>query len=225
MKYKALLFDFYGTIVEEADNYVAEICNKITFSLKQQVLPLEIAKQWFQIVPQMCFDAYGSNFRLQKDIAVESLQEVLQSLQCDLNSYELMQIIRDYWMAPKIFAESKSVLEQCDLPICIVTNADNEFIYTALKKHNLSFTHVLTSETCKSYKPRVDIFLKALSILRLSNEEVLLIGDSYSNDVVGAKSAKIPVLWINRKNKKLSKTDDEPDYITPDLHGALKYIQ
>ena len=225
MKYKALLFDFYGTIVEEADDYVTEICKEISHDLKYQVFPHEIAKQWFKIVPRMCFNAFGPNFRLQKDIAVESLQEVLHNLQCDLNSYELMQIIRDYWIAPKIFHESKSVLERCDLPMCIVTNADNEFIYMALKKHNLTFSHVITSETCKSYKPRADIYLKALSVLGLSNEEVLLIGDSYSNDVVGGKSAKIPVLWINRKNKNLSKTDVQPDYISHDLHGVLKYVK
>ena len=137
MKYKALLFDFYGTIVEEADDYVTKICKKISHELNHRILPDEIANRWFQIVPRMCHDAFGPSFRLQKDIAVEALQEVLHNLRCELNSYDLMQIIRDYWSAPKIFHESKSVLEQCNLPLCIVTNADNEFIYTAIEKHNL----------------------------------------------------------------------------------------
>ena len=47
MKFKALLFDFYGTIVEEADDYVMEICKKISHNLKYQILPYEISKQWF----------------------------------------------------------------------------------------------------------------------------------------------------------------------------------
>ena len=71
MKFKALLIDFYGTIVEEADPYVKEICEKISHNLQNNVAPHEITKQWFQIVPRMCFNAYGPDFRLQKDIAVD----------------------------------------------------------------------------------------------------------------------------------------------------------
>jgi putative hydrolase of the HAD superfamily len=225
MKYRALLFDFYGTIVEEADNYVTHICTEISHDLKSRASPHEIAAQWFKIVPRMCYDAFGPDFRLQKDIAVESLKEVLHSFQSGLDSYELMQVIRDYWTDPKIFPESKSVLAQCDLPVCIVTNADNEFIYEAIEKHGLTFTHVITSETCKSYKPRVEMFLKALSIVGVSREEALCIGDSLSNDVQGAKSAGIPVLWINRKNRKLRKRDVKPDYVSPDLCGVLEYLR
>jgi FMN phosphatase YigB (HAD superfamily) len=224
MKFKALLIDFYGTIVEEADTYVKEICEKISHNLQNNVAPHEITKQWFQIVPRMCFNAYGPDFRLQKDIAVESLQEVLRRFQCDLNSWELMQPIRDYWTAPKIFPESKSVLTRCNLSTIIVTNADDEFIYPALAKHDLSFPYVITSESCRSYKPRADTFLKALDVLGLSNEEVLFVGDSYANDVLGAKSLRIPVLWINRKNKVLCKTDKKPEFIASDLRGVLNYL-
>ncbi|KPL15843.1 hypothetical protein AMJ74_00565 [candidate division WOR_3 bacterium SM1_77] len=96
MKFKALLFDFYGTIVEEADEYVAEICSRISQNLNQKVLPHDVAQYWFQIVPKMCFEAYGTNFRLQKDIAVESLQIVLQRFQCYLNTHEFNSAIYQY---------------------------------------------------------------------------------------------------------------------------------
>jgi len=224
MRFKAVLLDFYGTVVEEADRYVAEICSKISCSSEQSAASVEIAEHWFKIVPEMCYRAYKAQFRLQNDIAVESLQAVLQRYQCNLDCTALLEPIREYWENPKIFPESKSVLARCNLPICLVSNTDDEYLYRAMRKHHLSFAHVVTSESCKSYKPRVDIFIRALSVLGASNKEVLVVGDSYANDVVGARAASIPVLWINRKNRVLGKTDEGPDYVSSDLCGVLEYI-
>ena len=224
MKFKALLFDFYGTIVEEADAYVEKICTVISRHLDHTVLPREISKQWFEIVPKVCYEAYGKKFRLQKDIAVESLETVLHSLRCALDAHELIKTIHKYWNAPRIFPESRNVLVRCNLPICIISNVDDEFIYRALKMHGLNFTNVVTSESCRSYKPRVDIFLKALSMIGLSNNEVLHIGDSYQNDVLGAKAAGIPSLWINRKKKTLRPEDPAPEFVARTLKGVLDFL-
>jgi FMN phosphatase YigB (HAD superfamily) len=112
-----------------------------------------------------------------------------------------MQPIRDYWTTPNIFPESKSVIQRCNITTSIVANADDEFIYPALKHQDLCFPHVITSESCRSYKPRADIFLNALDVFGLSREEVLYVGGSYANDVLGAKALRIPVLYINRKKQ------------------------
>jgi 2-haloacid dehalogenase/putative hydrolase of the HAD superfamily len=224
MRFKALLLDFYGTVVEEADRYVAEICSQIAHHSKQRAAPHDIAKQWFTIVPDMFYRAYRNNFRLQNEIAVESLKVILQRFDCHLDCDGLMELIHEYWSAPNIFPESKSVLAQCELPICLISNTDDEYLYRALYKHHLFFSHIVTSESCKSYKPRIEVFYEALSVLDTSNEEVLVVGDSYANDVLGARAASIPVLWINRKNRVLGKTDEKPDYVSSDLHGVLEYI-
>jgi FMN phosphatase YigB (HAD superfamily) len=90
--------------------------------------------------------------------------------------------------------------------------------------HGLHFSDVVTSESCRSYKPRVDIFLKALSMIGLSNNEVLHIGDSYQNDVLGAKAAGIPSLWINRKKKTLRPEDPAPEFVARTLKGVLDFL-
>jgi FMN phosphatase YigB (HAD superfamily) len=66
--------------------------------------------------------------------------------------------------------------------------------------------------------------LKALSIIGLSKNEVLHIGDSYQNDVLGAKSAGIPVFWINRKKKKLNPEDIAPEFVSHTLNEVLDCI-
>jgi 2-haloacid dehalogenase/putative hydrolase of the HAD superfamily len=170
MKPKALFFNFYGTIVEEADEYLADICTKISQHSEFNVSPSEIAAYWFKVVPQMCAESYKNNFRLQKEIAVDSLQMVLNKYHCNLKSKVLIKLIHEYWKAPKIYPESKEVLAKCHLPKCIVTNIDDEFIYSALEGHSLSFEYIVTSESCKSYKPRTEIFDKAIALVGLSSE-------------------------------------------------------
>jgi len=53
---------------------------------------------------------------------------------------------------------------------------------------------------------------------------VLHIGDSYQNDVLGAKAAGIPVFWINRKKKKLKPEDSAPEFVAPTLNGVLDFL-
>jgi FMN phosphatase YigB (HAD superfamily) len=66
--------------------------------------------------------------------------------------------------------------------------------------------------------------MKALSVLGLSNDQVLLVVDFYANDVFGARAAEIPVLLINRKHKVLKETDVKPEYVAPDLWGVTECI-
>ena len=71
----------------------------------------------------------------------------------------------------------------------------------------LSFDSVVTSEDCRSYKPRKEIFEKALDLMGVDAEEVVHIGDSFSSDVLGAYNAGIDGIWINRKGRVISCTD------------------
>jgi len=127
----------------------------------------------------------------------------------------------EYWSHPRIFPESKEVLAQCRVPICVVSNIDNVDIESALKHNKLSFDWVVTSEDCRAYKPRGEVFERALALVGVSRDEVLHVGDSFNSDVCGAKRQGIPVLWVNRKNRVATSADETPDYISSDLTALL----
>jgi 2-haloacid dehalogenase/putative hydrolase of the HAD superfamily len=110
------------------------------------------------------------------------------------------------------------------LPICLVSNIDNAELDSALRYNKLHFDLIVTSEDCRAYKPRREMFEKALLLLGLSREEVLHVGDSLGSDVRGAKAWGIPVLWLNRKNRPIPTGASAPDYITADLEGLLNIL-
>jgi 2-haloalkanoic acid dehalogenase type II len=221
----ALLLDFYGTVVEEDDGPIGQVCNSVAEASRLPATPAEVSSYWGRVFGQMCAESFCSTFRSQKELERLSLQHVLQHFECDLDPDLLSQGLYDYWSNPVLFPESREVLAQCRMPICLVSNIDNAELRSALRHNDLGFDLVVTSEDCRAYKPRREMFDRALSLLGLSREEVLHVGDSLSSDVRGAKSLGIPVLWVNRKDRQAPDGVDAPDYVSTDLRGLLNILQ
>lgn len=221
----AILLDFYGTVVEEDDIPIRKICEEISKVSSLRITVAEVGSYWSHVFNQLCSQSFDTTFRLQKELEQLSLQRVLQHFEADLDSDALSQILYEYWVCPTIFPESREVLARCKRPICLISNIDNAELQLALKHCNLHFDWTVTSEDCRAYKPRAEVFKKALHLLDLPASEVLHVGDSFSSDVCGAKSLGIPVLWINRKKKQVSYVDEAPDYISTDLTELLNILE
>ncbi len=221
---KAILLDFYGTVVEDDHIQIGNICEKIARASSKNTTAKEVAIHWDSVFSELCLKSHGDIFISQRDLERLSLQEVLLHFNADLDSERLCQNLYERWMCSKTFPESRDVIAKCHVPICLVSNIDNADLASTIRHNNLSFDLIVTSEDCRAYKPRPELFEKALSLLGMSNEEVLHVGDSLSSDVRGAKMRGIPVLWINRKGRKLSSQHEQPDYISTDLFGILDIL-
>jgi 2-haloalkanoic acid dehalogenase type II len=220
---RAILLDFYGTVVEEDYVPISTICDRVACASMQGVTSREVSSYWGRRFGQLCSQSHGGAFRSQREVEQISLQEVLQYFDADLDGDRLNQILHEYWMRPELFPESKSVIAQCSLPICLISNIDEADLRSALGHTGLSFDGIVTSDGCRAYKPRPEPFRTALSILGMSSGEVLHVGDSLGSDVRGAKDMGIPVLWVNRQNRRLP-NHARPDYMSADLNGLLTVL-
>ena len=220
---KAILLDFYGTLVEEDDIPIQKACKEIADSSEVDPTEREIGAFWSDVFSEMCMQSHGESFMLQRDLERLSLQRVLKEYEVDLDPNEISQYLFDYWMKPQVFPEAIDVVSKVRVPICLLSNTDNKELSSALDHTGFRFKHIITSEDCRSYKPRVEMFDTALSELGLGKEDVLHVGDSISSDVIGAKRSGIKVLWINRKKRNI---DDsiEPDYTSDNLTGMLDVL-
>ena len=84
-------------------------------------------------------------------------------------------------------------------PLYIVTNGFQEVQQIKLKNCGLSgyFREIICSEAAGATKPRKEIFDYALLCTGFSAEEVLMIGDDYMTDIVGAVNAGIDSVFFN----------------------------
>ena len=85
-----------------------------------------------------------------------------------------------------------------DFPLAVVSNMDTEPLLAALQRNGLTFTFVITSEEEQSYKPASPPFERATRYLGLPPANILHVGDSYAEDVVGASSAGMEAALILR---------------------------
>lgn len=221
---RALLLDCYGTILKDDGALIREACVQISEVSPLAATSAEIGSYWGRLFGQLCAQSFGARFRTQREIVRTSLEDTLKHFQVDLNSDEISQSLFRHWQRPAIFPEIREVLALCQVPMCMVSNIDNAELRLALKHNDLSFDWVVTSEDCRAYKPRGEMFKKALSLVGLPAGEVLHIGDSFGSDVRGARSLGIPVLWVNRKGRQAPIGDDAPDYVSADLTGLLEIL-
>lgn len=62
--------------------------------------------------------------------------------------------------------------------------------------------YIFVSGDLGTSKPEKEIFLHAVSRMGLSPEEACFVGDSFQNDVAGARNAGLNPIWLNRRGHK-----------------------
>ncbi|HXW07533.1 MAG TPA: HAD family hydrolase [Vicinamibacterales bacterium] len=76
-------------------------------------------------------------------------------------------------------------------------------------------THLIVSEEARVSKPDPAIFRIALARLGCEPAEAVMVGDSWPNDVRGARAAGIPAVWFNRRGEMCP----EPGAGVPELRA------
>lgn len=88
----------------------------------------------------------------------------------------------------------------------IITNGPTEHQWDkihALKAERwIPSEHIWISGEQGVAKPEKEIFERARKKLKLTAEELCYVGDSYGNDIVGAKEAGWKAVWFNHRNRK-----------------------
>ena len=106
-------------------------------------------------------------------------------------------------------------------PLTIISNGFKEVQYYKFEHAGLApyFTHTLISEEVGINKPQPGIFEIALQRNGISADEAVMIGDSYSSDIAGAKAAGIDQIWIHE-----GETEETATYIVPKITDVIDLL-
>lgn len=107
-------------------------------------------------------------------------------------------------------------------PLTIISNGFKEVQYYKFSHSGLAkyFTHTIISEEVGMNKPNPKLFEFALEMNGVTADEALMIGDSYSSDIEGAKAAGIDQLWLCQSPEQ-GKT---ATYIVPKLTDIMALL-
>jgi len=132
----------------------------------------------------------------------------------------------DEYRHVQAYPEVHAVLQEFerDVPMAIVSNMDTMVLLDALHNNGLSFTFIVTSEEEQRYKPSRSIFQRAIRYLGLPPENLLHVGDSYIEDVVGSTSVGMGSVLLRRPGA----SGDPPPKSTPivsDLREVREFVR
>lgn len=202
-RYEAILFDFYGTLVEEDTQIIARIVQRIAESSPRAPAAAEVSGHWSRRFGALCAAAHGGRFQTQRALELASLAELVERYGSPLDPEELSAELFAYWVAPQPIDGAVEFLRGLRVPVCLVSNIDATDLAAAVSSLGWSFDDVVTSQACRAYKPRAELFEAALVQLGCATDAVLHIGDSLDSDVRGASALGIPVAWVNPHGRPL----------------------
>jgi 2-haloalkanoic acid dehalogenase type II len=152
-------------------------------------------KRFFDIIASSNHD----NFRTLYDCELISLREALAEIHVDPTPY--VRELEEYWSNPPIYADALEFLRTVDMPICCVSNADTQPLQSAIRRHNLRFDGVVSSEQVQAYKPDPKIFHAALKLMGVRPNQAVHVGDSLHSDISGANQVGLTTVWIERDSR------------------------
>ena len=211
---KAVIFDFWGTIVEigvhpSPIRQVKSILN-IDIPFPSYILKFEdvFMKQPYDNL----FEAFTE---VCKAFYVEPKKELLEELVGLWNKNKLLA---------KPFPETVEVLKELKdygYKVVLLANTDCFSIEEIMEKYDLRkyFDSIILSYNVHMLKNNPRMFQKVLEEINASKEEVVMVGDSIESDIIGAKKAGVEAILVDRTDTR----DFKPK--VSDLKGLKEFLQ
>ena len=195
---KGVLLDIDNTI------YHYESCHKPSLNILIKELAKllssseEIIKKEFlnsrKIVNKRLYDTASSHSRF---LYIQLTIEKILGGSDFRNTLKLEELYWNTFLSKiKLNEHAKKFIFQCNekkIPICCLTDLTAEIQFRKVLKLNLenNIKYIVTSEEVGIEKPNKKMFQSALEKLRLSTDQVIMIGDSAEKDIYGAEEMGI----------------------------------
>jgi putative hydrolase of the HAD superfamily len=196
---------FFNAVIFDLDNtlYDYSFCHKKSLEEVSKYLNLEF--EYFET----CYKKVTNQFKVEVGNVASSHNRFIyfkwlkESLKLD---YSVTEINNLYWNTyisnMNLFdgvIEFLEFLKSLKIKMAILTDFQTEYQYRKLEKLGILnyFDLIVTSEEMGIEKPSMKGFQYCLSKLNESPENVIMIGDSYEKDILGAKNLGIYGLLYN----------------------------
>lgn len=194
---KAILFDFWGTLVE--NGIFPSPVRQAKYILRLQKVPFPDYITRFE-----------KSFMTQKfDSLTEAFQNVIDEFELNPPSFvneKLVGMWNKNMLLCKPFADTLSNLEKLKkkYKIVLISNTDQFTIKQVIDKFGLKdyFDEMIFSHDLGILKNDSEMFETALKKVGVKPEDAVMVGDSMESDIRGAEKAGIKAILIDRRDKR-----------------------
>lgn len=220
--FRGLTLDAFGSLLQGGPDEVPTSLERI---LKDHGTPIDRSTRdaWRRALrTQFAADPFVA-FR---EAHRKAFEELFTRFGISANVDDCIDEAFDEYRRVKAYPEVRSVLDELerDVPLAVVSNIDTAVLLDALHHNGLSFTFILASEEEQRYKPHPSIFQRAIRYLGLPPSNILHVGDSYHEDVVGATSVGMGALLIERSGGAGNGKPTQGS-VVHDLRGVRAFVR
>ena len=195
---KAIIFDAFGTLFKVTNGGSARTIMKNITSCGVSVDEKVFLQEWKEYYKN--HTVANCKIMTERDIFISRIQMfydrygVIRNAEADADALLASAFERE------AYPETRTVLNELmkKYKVFIGSNTDNNVIESVMRKNNITVHKVYTSEELKSYKPMPRFFTHILEDNGLSPQEVLFVGDSVTDDILGPKAVSMQTVWIDR---------------------------
>jgi len=231
---KAILFDFYGTLINvRTDEHDMQSWYVVASFLHYQgvkVSAYELHNMYFECVQEnlnRSTEPYPdvNVINIFRDILARLAVEPSQRLAWIIAQLLRSLTIKEFSLYPETLQVLTSLTRKFRLGM--VSDSQDAYIIPELRMANLDgFFEIAAISSQYGYrKPDPRLFQQALKGLGLSTtDDVLYVGDDWERDIAGAANAGIQSVWIQRDKSQKHTHHDQMIHVFPDLRGLLCLI-
>ncbi|MBM6615306.1 HAD family hydrolase [Desemzia sp. RIT804] len=227
----AFLFDVDDTIYDQMWPFrkAFDKCFK-----KYNNIPLEELFQYSRKYSDEVFELTESGELPLQEMHVYRITKAFEVYNIEIEKEEALNFQYTYEKHQKeiqLVPDVEKTFQYCkknNIKIGIITNGpelhqQNKIDQLGLSRW-ISAENIFISSKEKVSKPDKGIFEVAEKKMGLVSKDTYFIGDSFANDVTGAKNAGWRSIWINRRNKKIPDDLIQPDYVIKDGDSLLRLV-
>jgi 2-haloalkanoic acid dehalogenase type II len=220
---KAVIFDAYGTLIDTKNGSV-EAARRILEKRGYDIDPVTFYKRWKEY-HRMHIDSLLSYLN-EETIFLMDLKKLYNEYYIQGDTEEDVKIMLGTLGNREIYTDAiKTISElRAKYKVYIGSTSDNKPLMADIERSKIRVDGIFTSESLRVYKPKKEFFLDILKQIKLNVDEVIYVGDSEIDDLLGPSFIGMKSIWINRKNKCLSANIPRPSYIINELSQLLKIL-
>jgi len=208
--YKHLFFDLDHTLWDFDSNAKDALTEIYTlFNLEEKkIVPFEDFYTQYLYHNNLLWDRYHKGFITSEELKWKRMWRTL--LDFKLGDEKLARDISSTFLTilpvkKKLFPYTTEILDYLiakDYTLHLITNGFEKVQWSKINNSGIDkyFTHVITSESSNSLKPKKQIFDYALQTAGATIKESIMLGDNLEADIQGAINAGMDCVFVNHIN-------------------------
>ena len=195
---RAIIFDAFGTLFRVTSGGSAKTIMKNITDCGNVVDEKAFLEEWKSYYKNHTLD--NCEFMTERDIFIARIQMFYDRYNVSRNAENDADSLLAGAFEREAYPEIKTVLSELtkNYLVFIGSNTDNDVLKSVMEKNSITVHKVYTSENLKCYKPASRFFTQILDDNGLLPHEVLFVGDSITDDVLGPKTIGIKTVWLDR---------------------------